>query len=200
MGFFPRPFFLGARGVPNLRLGTLLSFRVMPIFVPVFFSEDLKPTSLYCNGFEKRRSDGDFSIFALFFLASARTLSDSYRLWLNRFSSAVFIGLDKKFLGRFNRSDALVELGSGFLISGFGPPLKGTVYSMYWRLILLFSFTPELRSLMPENCAVLLELVEPLRSRRGLDFSGLIDTRFLLKLILALLGPFGLLNRFFCCC
>ena len=154
-----------------MRLGTLLSLRVRPIFIPVFFSEDLKPVSLYCNGFEKSRSDGDFSIFALFFLAASRPLSDSYLLCLNRFSSAVFIGLDKKFLGTFNLSDALVELGSGFLISGFGPPLNGTVSSIYWRLILLFSFRPELRSLRPERYAVLLELVEPLRSRRGLDFS-----------------------------
>ena len=102
--------------------------------------------------------------------------------------------MDKKFLGTFNRSDALVELGSGFLISRFGPPLNGTVPSIYWRLILLFSFRPELRSLRPERYVVLLELVEPLRSRRGLDFSGLMDARFLLKLTLALLEPFGLLS------
>ena len=73
----------------------------------------------------------------------------------------------------------LVELGIG--LNGSGS----------YKLILLLSLR------FDNNLPAPLELVDPRRSSKGFDFSGFIDTRFSLKLILALFEPPGLLRRFF---
>ena len=127
-------------------------------------------------------------MLVLSFFDGSMPAQDSRRLCQNLFSSFDFNGLCYELLPNPGRTVApRVELGSNYFISELGPLLKGI---SSWREILLCS-------LIPENTELVFELVDPLLSKSGLVFSGFNDTRFSLKLILALLEPPSLLSRFF---